>query len=638
MARSLPFSLRRSKHNTSKAECSRRQGVRLNLEALEDRTLPAVSIPQLFVADVFVTEFARSAAPTEIINNGNELLPGFTSADLASLILSSPSFQAVEVRQLYVKFAGFDPGNGGVSFWLDLLTQPGNTMDTVRVNFLSSDIYFNRVGGNNTAFVSALFGDVWSKPVDVGLLNQFVAALNNGASRSSIAKAFVTDARGYQAQIVADYNKVLAHDPDPASLNFFSGYRMQGGTNEAILALLHGSSELMKHLEFFQSKTSLTDPNIAALTFRAGLKTQIQAEQGAEATAVNAAKQAQMDATSAAADQTDSAQQLTIAKGNLNNPTAAQTAADAAQADANDAQAKDNDAKAQVITAQTALASAEPTPATVQAVKDAQAAETAAAQSATQAQKDADDAQMAANAAASSGDWITQLTNLKTLADGADTAAQGFVPQANTAANTAQTDATMAQGLATAAFNAVNAVNPMPPYTPGSQAAQLIDAATASAQAAQTAASAAAGFANNADTARQTVIARANDAHTAAMMVDMKVNDALSILNGGFGLGGFFFDFTLIFQFLDDFATAFAEKAIALQAKADAQTALSSVQSNLTSAAAQLGLAQVAKTQTDNDIAQAAAAQAANNGGSGTGNDHDGDDNSHKRPGGGHQG
>src|SRR5205807_2679495 len=194
----------------------------------------------------------------------------------------------------------------------------------------------------------------------VGLLNQFLNALNSGASRSSVATAFVTDPRGYQAQIVADYNKVLAHDPDAGSLNFFTGYRIQGATNEAILAQLHGSSELLKHLEFFQSKTSLTDPNIAALTFRSGLEAQIQA-------------------------------------------------------------------------AQTAMASAEPTPTTVQAVKDAQAAEMAAAQSATQAQKDADDAQMAANAAATSGDWITQLTNLKTLADGADTAAHGFVSQANTA-------------------------------------------------------------------------------------------------------------------------------------------------------------------------------------------------------------
>src|SRR5262249_40245302 len=160
-----------------------------NVEALEDRTLPAVILAPLFVADVFVTEFGRSASATEIVSNAKELLPGFTAADVANLILSTPSFQAAEVRQLYVKFAGFDPGDGGVSFWLDFLTQPGNTMDTVRVDFLSSDVYFNRVGGTNTAFVSALFGDVWSKPVDTGILNQFVTSLNNGASRRSVATA-----------------------------------------------------------------------------------------------------------------------------------------------------------------------------------------------------------------------------------------------------------------------------------------------------------------------------------------------------------------------------------------------------------------------------------------------------------------
>ncbi len=144
MAFSFPFS-RQSRKHKSKADSSRRRSARLNLEVLEDRTLPAVSIPQLFVADVYVTEFGRSASTSEIVGNANELLPGFTATDVASLILSSPSFQTAEIRQLYVKFAGFDPGSGGVSFWLDLLTQPGNTMDTVRVNFLSSDVYFNRV-------------------------------------------------------------------------------------------------------------------------------------------------------------------------------------------------------------------------------------------------------------------------------------------------------------------------------------------------------------------------------------------------------------------------------------------------------------------------------------------------------------
>jgi len=98
VALSLPFSPHQSKLGRSKAGCPRKPGVRLNVEALEDRTLPAVSIPQLFVADVFVTEFARSATPAEIVSNANELLPGFTSGDVAGLILSTPSFQAVEVR------------------------------------------------------------------------------------------------------------------------------------------------------------------------------------------------------------------------------------------------------------------------------------------------------------------------------------------------------------------------------------------------------------------------------------------------------------------------------------------------------------------------------------------------------------
>ena len=70
MAFSFPFS-RQSRKHKSKTDSSRRRGARLNLEVLEDRTLPAVSIPQLFVADVYVTEFGRSAGASEIVGNAN---------------------------------------------------------------------------------------------------------------------------------------------------------------------------------------------------------------------------------------------------------------------------------------------------------------------------------------------------------------------------------------------------------------------------------------------------------------------------------------------------------------------------------------------------------------------------------------
>src|SRR5439155_12405618 len=183
------------------------------------------SVSQLYVADVYNPEFGRSGGDSEIAIGAGELLPGFTGTDVANLVLSTSGFQAVEIRQLYLRFAGVNPGSDAISFWLDLLTQPGNTMDTVRADFLSSDIYYNRVGETNTAFVSALFGDVWSQPVNPAILNQFVTALNNGTPRTAVATAFVTDPRGYQAQIVADFDKVLDHDPDAANLNFFTGFR-----------------------------------------------------------------------------------------------------------------------------------------------------------------------------------------------------------------------------------------------------------------------------------------------------------------------------------------------------------------------------------------------------------------------------
>jgi hypothetical protein len=649
------------KHGKSKIKKSTKR-TRLHLEALEDRTAPAtgpaVSVPQLFVADVYFTELAQSATAAQIAKYSSELLPGFTSTDVANQILSTPDFQAVEIRQLYARLAGFDPGSGGVSFWLDLLTRPGNTMDTVRIDFLSSDIYFNRVGGTNTGFVSALFGDVWNKPIDPALLNQYVNALNNGATRNSVATAFVTDPKGYQAQIIADFDKVLDHDPDATNINFFISFRQKGGTNEQILAQLHGSSELLKHLQFFQSHTISTDPDNAAAIFRSRLRDQIGAQSRAEMMAKAAAAQAQQDATNAAGDEMDAAHQVDVAKAAFNDPTTANAAAALAQSKANDASTvQDSDAKAQVIIAQTALGSAEPTPITVQAVADAQAAEAAATASAVQAQKDADAAKMAAKAAKSANlqDFLNGLVTTANGAAGdadaaktsADHLVDGFAGPP-TVVGAAQ-DASDAQTAAQAASDAINHANGGHAYPDGSQAAQLIDAARSAVQAAQGFASACAGFAHDADTDRNTIGMKAQDAHMAASMTATAVTAALSAFDDLQHMN-FIFDPIGFFMTLDRFFTNFdlavAENAVALQDASDAQGLLNNphndpafarnVQSDANKAAGQLGLAQQAQTQATNDIAAAKAANdAANQGGTGTGDDHNGDDNDGKRPGGG---
>jgi hypothetical protein len=637
---------------------------------LEDRTAPSttpvVSLPQLFVADVYYTELAQSASASQIAQYSGELLPGFTGTDVVNQIFVTPDFQAVEIRQLYVQFAGFDPGPGGVSFWLDLLTRPGNTMDTVRIDFLSSDIYYNRVGGTNPAYVMALFGDVWNQPVDATILNQDVNALNNGASRSSIATAFVTDPRAYQAQVVADYNKVLDRNPDSASINSFISFRQAGGTNEQILAQLHGSSELMAHMLFFQSKTVLTDPDIAAQTFRTGLRAQIQAEQGAQTTAINAATQAQKDAANAAADEKDAAQQASNAKAAFNDPTAANNAATQAQNDANDAlTVQDSDAKAQVTIAQTALASAEPTPATVQAVQNAIAAEAAASASATQAQTDANNAKAAAKAATSM-DLNSFLTSLQTTAANAATDADSALSSATSLAAAASADSSQplpnpdndtttpdtqnAQDIASDTLEAVQAANGGQPYPAGSQAAQLIAAANASAQAAQTAASNCGTFSQNAQDDLQTILKQDTAANNASNATKTAVANAISELKQlqsfNFFLNPFGF-FVLLDQFFTDYNTAVTQEAAAAAADYIADGTLDNptkdpqftrtVLSDKNGADGQLALALAAQAQTNMDISQAAAAaQAANNGGTGTNNGNgDGDNNGGKRPGGG---
>jgi hypothetical protein len=646
------------------------------LEALEDRTLPAVSVPQLFVADIYVTELGRGGSDTEIAASASELLPGFTGTDVAKQILSTRSFQAAEIRQLYATFAGIDPGSDAVSFWLDLLTQPGNTMDTVRIDFLGSDIYYNRVGGTNAAYVSALFADVWNKPVDAALLNQFVSELNSGTPRKEVAAAFVTDLRGYQAQVAADYDKVLDRPPSPISLSFFASFRQNGGANEQILAQLHGSSELMKHMQFFLnppgSHVPFSDSNIAAATFRAQLKSQIANQQMAEMKAVMAAQKAQQDAANAATDEMDAAQQVQNAITNSMGP-AEQTPNDAtdtqedapdaatdAQKDYVDASGKDSDALHQVGIAKQEESSAEPSSTTMQAVDDAVAAEAAASMSATKAQADAKKAQMGASAAQNCGmstdlrsylmcldstaaGAATDAGNAKSLADQlADDAADAAFPEPSPPDDSANDVDTVSPNMSARdlAHAAMNAMQMAPQYSAGSQAALFIDEATAEAQAAQTAAGFSAAFANDADMDRNTVGQKDMEAHSAATGTKNAVGKALSELTQLENFS-FFSDpsgfFTLLNNFFTDYNTAVTQEGLALQADNDAQAYLQTNPRNVSldkqNADTQLLSAQGALMQTKMDITLAAQAAAAN-----PGNNHEGDDKKGDREGGNHVG
>jgi hypothetical protein len=303
------------------------------MERLEDRTLPSVTWQQLFVADVYNTEFAvngkavpPNAADTALMAQQTAaLLPGISTRDVAATMLQSQSFQRDEIRNLYVTYAGFDdaavdPTEAGVNFWLSLLAQ-GSTMDSVREDFLSSDVFFNLKAGSNNAWVTALYLDVWGQQADPAGVLQWTNALNNGTSRNAVATAFVTDPRAYTLQINQDYCTVLNHFPDPASLNFFNHMRQQGGTNEQILADLHGSTELFGHIQFFLQPGSATlpanappnpcpsPPMLSSVTnaidaqdvaFRSQLWAQIQQQMAAEQQALSDENQARIDAVGSA--------------------------------------------------------------------------------------------------------------------------------------------------------------------------------------------------------------------------------------------------------------------------------------------------------------------------------------------------
>jgi hypothetical protein len=114
----------------------------------------------------------------------------------------------------------------------------------VLVGLVASDEYFsNRGGGTNSGFLNALYQNLLQRPADPAGLNAWMQQLNNGTSRATVARAFVTS-QEYRTNLVnAYYLHYLGRNADPGGLSNYVTALNNGGTDESVIAGLAASDE-----------------------------------------------------------------------------------------------------------------------------------------------------------------------------------------------------------------------------------------------------------------------------------------------------------------------------------------------------------------------------------------------------------
>jgi hypothetical protein len=222
------------------------------------RTVPGAVIPNIsfgnlgpnesYVFQLYLDELGRRVDPSGLRSWSSVLASGGTRLQVVQGIQASQEYRVKAVNDLYFAYLGraVDPSGLQAAFNVfvgqPLFAGAPPAARQLRINLLGSAEYFARAGGNNAAFVTALYRDVLGRGTDPGAAG-FINALNSGVSRAAVARAVLESPEGLQAIVNGYYRAFLHRDADPSGLALFTELLRRNGPEDAIVAALLSSPE-----------------------------------------------------------------------------------------------------------------------------------------------------------------------------------------------------------------------------------------------------------------------------------------------------------------------------------------------------------------------------------------------------------
>ncbi|HET6879480.1 MAG TPA: DUF4214 domain-containing protein [Pirellulales bacterium] len=202
-----------------------------------------------YVEQVFQDVLGRPADSGGLTWWVSQLDAGAPRASVATAIDHTSEYFATDVIVPgYEKFLGRSPDSSGLSVWTGALAA-GMTDVQFEAQLAASPEYYARAGGNNTAWIDALYAAFLGRPADTQGVSYWVDQLSAGKTRANVADALAASHEGLSQQVVDDYERYLDRSADPAGLAYWVGQLQFGKTNEDVLTSFIASSE------YFQQHT-----------------------------------------------------------------------------------------------------------------------------------------------------------------------------------------------------------------------------------------------------------------------------------------------------------------------------------------------------------------------------------------------
>lgn len=175
---------------------------------------------------------------------GNLVTLGGSRGQVALTFTTTSEYLTNVVNGTYQTYLRRSGDAGGVGYWVGQLQNGGTTDEQLAALFISSDEFYARHGGTDSAWVDGLYDVVLGRPADSAGRQNWLDALQNGWSRTQVAYAFTGSTEQLTQKVIGYYSTFLNRGPGSIDdVNYWVDAMQHGVHDENVMAAFIGSQE-----------------------------------------------------------------------------------------------------------------------------------------------------------------------------------------------------------------------------------------------------------------------------------------------------------------------------------------------------------------------------------------------------------
>ncbi|HEV7467543.1 MAG TPA: DUF4214 domain-containing protein [Candidatus Dormibacteraeota bacterium] len=175
---------------------------------------------------------------------GNFVTFGGSRGQVALTFTTTSEYLTNVVNGTYQTYLGRSGDAGGVGYWVGQLQNGGTTDEQLAALFISSDEFYAGHGGIDSGWVDGLYRVVLGRSADPDGRANWLAALQNGWSRTQVAYAFTGSTEQLTQRVIGYYSTFLNRGPGSIDdVNYWVNAMQRGVHDENVMAAFIGSQE-----------------------------------------------------------------------------------------------------------------------------------------------------------------------------------------------------------------------------------------------------------------------------------------------------------------------------------------------------------------------------------------------------------